>query len=141
MRYVVRNNFFGLDGTSQKQKSKENKSILTTTPGEHDGRQLFKEDGANSLVRRKRSLVEDNHRDITPSENTAADQEEILKHEVCPLKFWDSVDSPASIEQAQRLNAEETIIKDRQSPDLSSTDKVTLNIYDDEVWESPGATV
>lgn len=148
MRYVVRNNFFGLGGTPQKQKTKENESEPTTTPG-HDGRQLLVGDGANfqsgSLVGRRRSLEDANQEDITKSERVAAEQinqEKMLKHDqVYPVKAWESVDSPVSIEQAKMLNAEATVVKDCQSPDLSSTDKVTLNIYDDEVWESPGAIV
>lgn len=148
MRYVVRNNFFGLGGTPQKQKTKENKSVPTTTPG-HVGRQLLEGDGANfqsgSLVGRRRGLVDANQEDITKSEKVAAvqiNQEKMLKRDqVYSVKAWESVDPPVSIEQAKILNAEETVVKDCQSPDLSFTDKVTLNLYDDEVWESPDATV
>lgn len=84
-------------------------------------------------------------KDITESENVAAEQisqEKLLKRDqVYPVKAWESVDSPVCIEQSKTRNAQETFLKDCQSPDMSSTDKVTLNIFDDEVWESPGATV
>lgn len=140
MRYVVRNNFFG---ASQKQKTKGNTPVTTTTPG-HEGRQLSEEDGANfqsgSLGGRRRSLLDAKKEDITKSERVAAEQinQEMLKRDqVYPVKAWDS---PGSTEQAKMLN-EETVVKDCQSPDLSSTDEVSLSIYDDEVWESPGAIV
>lgn len=40
-------------------------------------------------------------------------------------------------------NAEETAAKDCHSQDSTSTDKITCvsNIYDDEIWESPGAVM
>lgn len=142
MRYVVRNNFFGLGGTPQKQKTKENEPVPTTTP-RHDGRQLLEGDKANFQSGSLERLVDANQEDIAKSERVAAEQinqEKMLKHEqVYPVKAWDSLDSPASVEQAKMLNAEETVVKDCQSTDLSSTDEVTLNVYDDEVWESPGA--
>lgn len=148
VRYVVRNNFFGLRGTPQKEKTNENKPVPTTTPG-HDGRQLSEGDGANfqsgSLLGRRQSLVDVNQEDIIKSERVATEQtnqEKMLKcDQVYQVKTWDSEDSAVSIEQAKMLNAEGTVVKDCQSPDLSSTDKVTLSIYDDEVWESPGAIV
>lgn len=137
---MVRNNFFGLGGTPQKQKTKENEPVPTTTP-RHDGANFQ----SGSLVGRRQSLVDANQEDITKSGRVAAEQinqERILKRDqVFPVKAWDSLDSPASNEQAKMPNAEETVDKDCQSPDLSSTDQVTLNVYDDEVWESPGAIV
>lgn len=76
------------------------------------------------------------------TESVAAEQmypERILKRDqIYPVKASDSVGSSANIEQAKILNAEETIVIDCQSPDLS-TDEVALNIYDDDIWESPGA--
>lgn len=147
MRYVVRNNFFGLGAPPQKKKTKENKPVPTTTPGP-DGRQLLEEDGANfqsgSVVESSKSLVDATQEAITKSERAAAEQinQEMLKHDqVYPVKAWDSVDSSVSVEQAKMLNAVETLVKVYHDPDLSSTDKVTLNIYDDEVWETPDALV
>lgn len=140
VRYVVKNNFFGLGGTLQKQKTLESEPVPTTTPGE---------DGANfqsgSLVGRRQSLVDANQEDITKSERVAAvniNQGKMLKcDQVYPEKVWDSMDSTVSIDQAKIRNAEEKVVKDCQNPDLSSREKVTLNIYDDEVWEGPGAIV
>lgn len=140
MRYVVRNNFFGLGAAPQKQQTKENTPVTTSTPG-HGGRRLSEEDGANfqpgSLGGRRPGLLDANREDTTKSERVAAEQtnQEILKRD--QVKAWDS---PGGTEQAKMPN-EETVVDDHQSPDLSSTDDVTLNIYDDEVWESPGAVV
>eukprot|EP00066_Takifugu_rubripes_P015233 XP_011604499.1 PREDICTED: nuclear fragile X mental retardation-interacting protein 1 [Takifugu rubripes] len=144
VRYVVRNNFFGLDG-----ERNDNRPVLTTTTTENDGSQLLEGDGVNSqsgsLVWRKKSLVEVNQEDIRKRESVASQEmysEQTLKPDhVYPVKAWDLVDSPASIEEAKSLNPEETDVKAYQSPKLSSTDKVSLNIYDDDVWESSGATV
>lgn len=49
------------------------------------------------------------------------------------------VDSAASAEQV----SEETAAKDCQGLDLTATDKITStsNIYDDEIWEGPGAVM
>lgn len=146
MRYVVRNNFFGLDETPQEQKTKNNGPVPTTTPGENGGRQLIEgvNSSSGSLVWRKRSLAEANQEDIIKTERVAAEQmypEQILKRDhIYPVKAWDLVGSSANIEQAKILNAEETIVIDCQSPDVS-TDEVALNIYDDDIWESPGAIV
>lgn len=141
VRYVVRNNFFGLDG-----ERNDKRPVLTTTTTENDGSQLLEGDGINShsgsLVWRKRSLVEVNQEDIRQRESVASQEmysRETLKPDhLYPVKAWDS---PASIEEAKSLNPEETVVKAYQSPKLSSTDKVSLNIYDDDVWESSGATV
>lgn len=140
---MVRNNFFGLGGAPQKQQTKENTPVTTSTPG-HGGRRLSEEDGANfqsgSLGGRRPSPLDANQEDITKSERVAAEQtnQEIWRRdEVCLVKAWDS---PGSTEQAKMPN-EETVVDDHQSPDLSSTDDITLSIYDDEVWESPGAVV
>lgn len=144
MRYVVRNNFFGLDG-----EKNDNRPVPTSTTTENDGSQLLESNGVNShsgsLVCRKRSLVEVNEKDIRQRESVASQEmfsEETLKPDhVYPEKAWDLVDSPASIEEAKSLNPEETVVKAYQSPKLSSTDKVSLNIYDDDVWENSGATL
>lgn len=143
VRYVVRNNFFGLEG-----ERNDNRPVPTSTTTENDGSQLLEGDGVNSysgsLVWRKRSLVEVNQKDIRQCESVASQEmysEQTLKPDhVYPVKAWDLVDSPASIE-AKSQNPEETVVKAYQSPKLSSTDKVSLNIYDDDVWESSGATV
>lgn len=144
MRYVVRNNFFGLDG-----ERNDNRPVLTTTTTENDGSQLLEGNGVNSqsssLVWRKKSLVEVNQEDNRKRESVASQEmysEQTLKPDhVHLVKAWDLVDSPASIEEAKSLNPEETVVKAYQSPELSSTDKVSFNIYDDDVWESSGVTV
>lgn len=141
MRYVVRKQFFGLHGVSEKQKTQEKELILTTTPGQPNEKPLSEGDGANSQSgssRRKGSLEQANNQDISKGERVTEEQINQKHDQVWSVKAWDS---PASTGQAKRLNSEATVINDCQSLDLSSTDEFTLNIYDDEVWESPAAIV
>lgn len=129
MRYVVRNNFFGLDGAPEKQKTKEKEPIPTTRPGEPNERGRGPTLSL-ALSGEKGSLEQVNKEDISKGERVKEEQINQKNDQVCSVTG-----------QAKRLNSEGTVVKGSQSLDLSSTDEFTLNIYDDEVWESPAAIV
>lgn len=162
MRYVVRNNFFGLESRPQNQEGIKNKATPAIPNGEHGGRREKPSEEARALSRSaylvggERSLAEaSNQEDSETSKAVVGDQylpqnckdRDLQGDQVCSEPSKDlSVDSAASAEQVSRefiQNAEETAAKDCHSLDLTASDKITsnCNIYDDEIWESPGAVM
>lgn len=145
MRYVVRNNFFGLESRPQNQEGLKDRPTPAILTGEHEGRQeqQSEEDGVEprsaSLVRGMRSSAED----LETSEAVVADQncqDQVLQNDqVYSEPSEDPVDSAAKAEQVAGdfiRYAEDTAAKEGHSLDLMSTDKITCtsNIYDDEIW-------
>lgn len=143
MRYVVQNSFFGLEGTPQNHEAIKNAAVVTR---EHDGRQepqpQPEEDGvqpwASTAVGGKRSSPEDfEAKEAVGTELARRDQ--VLQSDKVhsePSKLLE--DSAAKAEWCEGTAAEEY-----PSLDLTSTVKTTStsNIYDDEIWEGPGAVM
>lgn len=151
VRYVVQNNFFGLECTPQNPKVKRDAVPPNVLPGEHDRKQqqvLLEED----VLKPQSGCLGDGKR------RSAETKEECFKTTgavVC--EHWDQVlqsdqvypeqskaDSPAMVEEVAEDHLQyATETKDCHSLHLSSTENITStsNIYDDEIWESSGAVV
>lgn len=143
VRYVVRNNFFGLEGTSQKHEEMKNVAGVTR---ECKGRQELQPQPKEDRVHPWDSTVVGYKRN-GPEDFKA--KEGVRTEPACPDQVFQSVevhcepsklveDSAAKAEQSEENAAEEG-----PSLDLTSTDKTTStsNIYDDEIWEVPGAVM
>ncbi|KAL7369507.1 hypothetical protein ABVT39_000971 [Epinephelus coioides] len=148
VRYIVRNNFFGLESKPQNQKGIKDKVTPAIPTGEHEGRQEKPSEESKSVPRStslgggERSSAEvSNQEDLETTKAVADDQYSCSE----PSKDTPE-DSRASAQQVAGdliQNAEETTAKDCQSLYLTGTDKIrsTSNIYDDEIWESTGAVM
>ena len=134
MRYVVRNNFFGL----------EDKVTPAIPTGEHKGRQEKSSEEARavprstSLVGGERSSVKVSYQEDLEKSKAAVDNQYL---HTCSES---SKDPP--VEQVAGYliqNTEETTTKDCHNPYLTGTDQIrsTSYISDDEIWESPGAVM
>lgn len=166
MRYVVRNNFFGLESRAKLQKGIRATPDLTT--GEQEGRQgkPAKEEvraatqsvspagGERSSAESGTAVLETcKKQDVETSKAIVVDQhppqncqdQGLLTDQVCSKQSSDApVDSAASAEQVSEdfiQTAEETTPRDCHSHDLAVADKPAFNVYDDEIWESPGVVL
>lgn len=132
MRYVVRNDFFGLENRPQNQQRINDKPAAAIKTGEHEGRRE-KRSEEHRGVPRPASLV-GSQEDLETSQDQGLQREHI-----CSELSKDPVDSVAGTEKVAGdfiQNGVETAAKDCNSPD-----KTTSNLYDDEIWESPGAVM
>lgn len=153
MRYVVRNNFFGLESRAQ--------LLEGVRTGEHEGRggkPAEEEVGALSRsmspASGEKSLAQSStteackKQDLGTSKADEVYQEPpqnghdkcLMTDQVCLQQYSDPpMDSTASAEDFIQ-NAEETTPKDCYGLDLPVTENITpaSNVYDDEIWESPG---
>ena len=136
VRYVVRNNFFGLESKAQNQAGMRDKPEAATPTGEHEERQKEKDSAVPQ---------DGNQEDLETSKAIVVDQncleQGLQSDQVCS-------EASAAVRAEQAVgdfiqNAEETAAKDCHSQDSTATDKITCesNIYDDEIWESPGAVM
>lgn len=140
MRYVVRNNFFGLENRPPKQNGIKDKVTAASPTGEHEGRQEKPSEEARAL---STSAEDCSQEDIGTSKAVVVNQ---YLHTCSEPSKDPAVDSGASAEQVAGYliqNAEEKTVKDCHGLNLTGTDKITStsNIYDDEIWESPGAVM
>uniref|UniRef100_A0A8P4GH91 C2H2-type domain-containing protein n=1 Tax=Dicentrarchus labrax TaxID=13489 RepID=A0A8P4GH91_DICLA len=152
VRYVVRSNFFGLESRPQNQEGITNKATPAITTGGHEGRQEKPSEEVRAVPRsaslaggERSSAGVGNRDDLETSKAVVVDQNcqdpGLQSDHVCFEPSKDTVDSSAEQVPGDLIqNAEETTVKDCQSMDLTVTDKITptSNIFDDEIWESPG---
>lgn len=150
VRYVVRNNFFGLESRPQNQEGLKDTPTAAILTGEHEKRQeqKLKEDGVEPQSaclssRMGCSAEAGNQENFKRSEAAVAEQN--CQHQVWPSNQMDSEpskdiagDTKARAEQVtvDFIHVEDTAAKDGHSLDLSSSDKITCtsHIYDDEIW-------
>lgn len=159
MRYVVRNNFFGLESRAQ--------LLEGIRAGEHEGRRgkpaeedvgavsqfaplaSGERDSAQSSTAVSKACTK---QDVGTSKADVVDQDlpqnhheqSLMTDQVCSQQSSDPpMDLTASAEQAAEdflQNAEEMTPKDCYDIDLPVTENITpaFTVYDDEIWESPG---
>lgn len=151
MRYVVRNNFFGLESRPQNQEGTKDKATPAVPTGEHEGRPEKPSEEVGAVLR-SAFLVggERSSAEVELETNKADVVDQFLPQNcqdqndrVCSEPSED-VDSGAGQVAGYFIqNPEETTARDCHSLDLTATDKITStsNIYDDEIWESPGAVM
>lgn len=151
VRYVVQNNFFGLEGTLQNPMVKRDAIPPNVLPREHDRQQqqvLLEEDVLKSqsgcLGGGKRRSAESKEEGFKTTGAVGCEHWDRVLQSDQEYSEQSKVDSPAIVEEVAEDHlqyAEET--KDCHSLHLASTENITStsNIYDDEIWESPGAVV
>lgn len=146
VRYVVRNNFFGLESKPQSQEG--TKTVPSITTVQHEGRQekpsqsvrlLGAECAATShegdqedLVQSKDVLATGVESDRCLPQNC---QDQRLRNgHVCSEASKDTEQVAGDFSQ----DGEETTSRDCHSPVLTTPEKITStsNVYDDEIWES-----
>lgn len=151
MRYVVRNNFFGLENRHQNQEGLKDTPTAATLTGEHERRQeqplvedRVEPQSASLGSGMGCSAEAGNQENFKTRGAVGADQncqDQVLQS--------DQMDSEPSKDIAEDTKAraekvavdfiqhiEETAAKDGHSLDLSPPDKITCtsHIYDDEIW-------
>lgn len=157
VRYVVRNNFFGLESRPQNLEGIKDKPTPAILTGEQEGRQEKQSEEARELSRsaslvggKTSSADAGDEEDLKISKAVVVDQnfkdQGFHSDQVSSEPSKNPVDSAARAEQfAGDLPqyAEESAAKHCQSLHSTSTDKIpcTSYIYDDEIWESPGAVM
>lgn len=151
VRYVVRNNFFGLESRHQNQEGLKDTPTAATLTGEHERRQEqpLEEDrvepqSASLGSGMGCSAEAGNQENFKTSEAVVADQN--CQDQVSQRDQMDSEPSKDTAEDTQARaeqvavdfiqHVEETAAKDGHSLDLSSSEKTTCtsHIYDDEIW-------
>ncbi|XP_056287281.1 nuclear fragile X mental retardation-interacting protein 1 [Pseudoliparis swirei] len=145
VRYVVRNNFFGLESRPEDQRAKD-KVPSAISAGEFTGRPERPSDKAEArfppLVAAQRSSAEVNH--LEESETGHAVLVDQYLHPRSEPSQVSPADSAASVEPVPghfTRNTEESTVKDGLYSTGTDEIRSTSNTYDDEVWESPGAVM
>lgn len=140
VRYVVRNNFFGLERRPENKEATKGKVTPAIPAGEHEGRQEEPSEARDELraasgVGGKKSSaeveLETNKADVVDQFLAKNGQDQVLQSgRVCSEPSGDVDSSAGQVAENFIQNPEET----------TATDNITStsNIYDDEIWESPG---
>ncbi|XP_070814065.1 FMR1-interacting protein NUFIP1 [Chaetodon trifascialis] len=152
VRYVVRNNFFGLESRPQNLEALKDKATPAVPSGEHEGRQEERSEEVRDVSRspvggKTSSADAGNKEDLKISKAAVVDQnfkgQRLHSDQVSSEPSKNPADSAARAEPfAEDFTqyAEET--KHCHSLHSTSTEKITCtSIYDDEIWESPGAVM
>lgn len=154
MRYVVCNNFFGLESGarlpegvrageregSQEKPAEEEVRAVSSSAAAAGGEKGSEQSGTVVPELCKNQHVETIQADVV-------DQDQDLQTDhVCSEQSRDPpVDLTASAEQAAEdfIQNAGTRARDCHSLDLPITEKITaaFNVYDDEIWESPGCVL
>lgn len=143
MRYVVRNNFFGLESRPQNQKGIQDKVTPAIPTGEHKGRQEKPSEEARA-VPRSTSLVGGERSSVKVSYQEDLEKSKAVDNQYLHTCSESSKDPPVEQDAGYFIqNTEETTTKDCHNPYLTGTDQIrsTSYISDDEIWESPGAVM
>uniref|UniRef100_A0A8C2XM03 C2H2-type domain-containing protein n=1 Tax=Cyclopterus lumpus TaxID=8103 RepID=A0A8C2XM03_CYCLU len=146
VRYVVRNNFFGLESRPEDQRGVKDKVPPAISAGERAGRPERSSDKATSwfpsLVGAQRSSAEVIYLEELETGNAVlVDQYLHTRSEPSQVPPADSAASAEPVTGHFIQNAEETTVKDGLC--LTGTDEIrsTSYTYDDEVWESPDSVM
>lgn len=139
VRYVVRNSFFGLESRPQLQEAIRDAQAVATTK---------QEERPSAEVRAASGREEESQFTTTK----AAGVEQHLPQssddsglDTCQAFSGQSEDPPADSAAAGGEQVASDFMKNSEenghSLDLKTSDQVTLNVYDDEIWESAGAAL
>ncbi|KAK9523823.1 hypothetical protein VZT92_017712 [Zoarces viviparus] len=137
VRYVVRNNFFGLESRPQDQRGMKDEVTPAISSREHTGRQEKPPDQAKAQFTERSSAEVNYQEELETSKAVVVDQ---CLH-TCSEPSKDPPVEPVTHHFLR--NAEETTVNDCHSLYSTGTDEIraSSDTYDDEIWESPGAVM
>ncbi|XP_067349405.1 nuclear fragile X mental retardation-interacting protein 1 isoform X1 [Channa argus] len=147
VRYIVRNNFFGLESRAQLQEEfktpppKEIRVVPQFASSPCVERCSAQSAPTAPDVSKEEGLQR--HGTVVVEQNLAQNYQEQICFEQTKDHTVESASSAEQVAEGFILNAKGTTGTECNSLDLTVTHKITsaFNLYDDEIWESPGGVM